>query len=62
MDTATLLSTNALLSAAAALVMFVVWRTRKTYPGLFSGRWGGVLSPSGAAMSCPGLAEGLVWR
>ncbi|MGC4079793.1 MAG: ATP-binding protein [Rubrivivax sp.] len=33
MDAATLLTTNALLSAAAALVMAVVLRTRKTYPG-----------------------------
>ena len=33
MDTATLLSTNALLSSAAALIMLVVLRTRKTYPG-----------------------------
>lgn len=33
MDTATLLSTNALLSLGAALIMLVVLRTRKTYPG-----------------------------
>ncbi|MBG6082133.1 PAS domain S-box-containing protein [Rubrivivax gelatinosus] len=33
MDAATLLTANALLSSAAALVMGVVLRTRKTYPG-----------------------------
>ena len=33
MDATTLLITNALLSSAAALVMAVVLRTRKTYPG-----------------------------
>lgn len=33
MDTSILLTTNALLSSAAAIVMLVVLRTRKTYPG-----------------------------
>jgi PAS domain S-box-containing protein len=54
MDTATLLSTNALLSAAAALVMFVAWRTRKTYPGFGFWTVGVACLALGAAMLVPG--------
>ena len=55
MDTATLLVTNALLSAAAATVMAVVMRTRKTYPGY--GLWtaGIACLAAGAAMLVPDL-------
>jgi PAS domain S-box-containing protein len=54
MDTATLLGTNALLSSAAALVMLVVMRTRKTYPGF--GFWTASIAclALGAAMLVPG--------
>ncbi|WP_232540250.1 PAS domain-containing hybrid sensor histidine kinase/response regulator [Azohydromonas aeria] len=54
MDTSILLTTNALLSAAAAIVMLVVSRTRKTYPGF--GFWtAGVAGLAlGAAMLVPG--------
>ena len=54
MDTPVLLTTGALLSTAAALVMLVAWLTRKTYPGF--GFWvGGVLCLAvGAAMLIPG--------
>jgi PAS domain S-box-containing protein len=54
MDTTTLLSTNALLSSAAALVMLVVLRTRKTYPGF--GFWTVSIAflALGAAMLVPG--------
>ena len=54
MDTATLLSTNALLSSAAALIMLVVLRTRKTYPGF--GFWTTAIAclALGAAMLIPG--------
>ena len=55
MDTATLLSTNALLSAAAALVMFVAWRTRKTYPGFGFWTAGVACLALGAAMLVPGV-------
>lgn len=54
MDTATLLSTNALLSAAAALVMFVAWRTRKTHPGFGFWTVGVACLALGAAMLVPG--------
>jgi PAS domain S-box-containing protein len=54
MDTATLLSTNALLSAAAALVMFVALRTRKTYPGFGFWTAGVACLALGAAMLVPG--------
>ena len=54
MDTATLLSTNALLSSAAALVMFVVLRTRKTYPGFGFWTAGVACLALGAAMLVPG--------
>ena len=54
MDTTTLLSTNALLSSAAALIMLVVLRTRKTYPGF--GFWTASIAflALGAAMLIPG--------
>ena len=54
MDTTTLLSTNALLSSAAALIMLVVLRTRKTYPGF--GFWTVSIAflALGAAMLIPG--------
>lgn len=54
MDTSTLLSTNALLSSAAALIMLVVLRTRKTYPGF--GFWTASIAflALGAAMLVPG--------
>lgn len=54
MDTTTLLSTNALLSSAAALIMLVVLRTRKTYPGF--GFWTASIAflALGAAMLVPG--------
>ncbi|WP_295004776.1 ATP-binding protein [uncultured Dechloromonas sp.] len=54
MDTTTLLSTNALLSSAAALIMLVVLRTRKTYPGF--GFWTVSIAflALGAAMLVPG--------
>ncbi|MEK8051078.1 ATP-binding protein [Ideonella sp. DXS22W] len=53
LDIATLLSTNALLSSAAAAVMAVVLRTRKTYPGF--GHWtaGLVCMALGAALLVP---------
>ena len=54
MDTATLLSTNALLSSAAALVMFVALRTRKTYPGFGFWTAGVACLALGAAMLVPG--------
>lgn len=55
MDTATLLATNALLSSAAAAVMAVVLRTRKTYPGF--GLWtaGIACVALGAALLIPGV-------
>ena len=54
MDATTLLITNALLSSAAALVMAVVLRTRKTYPGF--GHWtaGIACMALGAALLVPG--------
>ena len=54
MDTATLLSTNALLSSAAALIMLVVLRTRKTYPGFGFWTAGIACLAVGAAMLIPG--------
>lgn len=54
MDTATLLSTNALLSSAAALIMLVVLRTRKTYPGFGFWTVGIACLALGAAMLIPG--------
>ncbi|KAB2970616.1 PAS domain-containing protein [Zoogloea sp.] len=58
MDSSILLSTNALLSMAAAVVMFVVLLTRKTYPGF--GFWvAGILGLAlGAAMLIPGALPG----
>lgn len=55
MNTATLLTTNALLSIVASSVMFVVLRTRKTYPGF--GFWvAGILCLAlGAGMLVPGI-------
>lgn len=53
MDTATLLSTNALLSSAAALIMLVVLRTRKTYPGFGFWTAGIACLALGAAMLIP---------
>lgn len=54
MDTAILLSTNALLSSAAALVMFVALCTRKTYPGFGFWTAGIACLAVGAAMLVPG--------
>ena len=56
LDVAKLLTTNALLSAAAALVMVVALCTRKTYPGF--GFWtAGVAGLAlGAALMVPNLA------
>ncbi|WP_164963702.1 PAS domain-containing hybrid sensor histidine kinase/response regulator [Rubrivivax sp. JA1026] len=51
MDAATLLTTNALLSSAAAVVMGVVLRTRKTYPGF--GFWA-------AGIACLALGAALL--
>lgn len=53
MDTATLLGTNALLSSAATLIMFVVFRTRKTYPGFGFWTAGIACLALGAAMLVP---------
>jgi PAS domain S-box-containing protein len=53
MDTSTLLTTNALLSSAAALVMLVVFRTRKTYPGFEFWTVGVACLALGAAMLVP---------
>jgi hypothetical protein len=54
MDAPILLTTNALLYLAAAVIMFVVFLTRKTYPG-FAYWVLGVLSLAlGAAMLIPG--------
>ena len=55
MDAATLLTTNALLSSAAAGVMAVVLRTRKTYPGFGFWTAGIACLALGAAMLIPGL-------
>jgi PAS domain S-box-containing protein len=54
MNTSTLLTANALLSSVASVVMFVVLRTRKTYPGF--GFWvAGILCLAlGAGMLIPG--------
>jgi PAS domain S-box-containing protein len=54
MDTTTLLSTNALLSSAAALTMLVVQRTRRTYPGFGCWTIGIACLALGAAMLVPG--------
>jgi len=55
MDTATLLTTNALLSSAAAVVLAVVMRTRTTYPGF--GQWaaGVACLALGAALLVPNV-------
>ena len=55
MDTTTLLSTNALLSSAAALVMFVALRTRKTYAGFGFWTAGVACLALGAAFLIPGV-------
>jgi len=55
METAFLLSTNALLSLAAAFVMLVVLRTRKTYPGFGFWTAGVACLAVGAAMLVPGV-------
>ncbi len=55
MDTTTLLSTNALLSSAAALVMFVALRTRKTYAGFGFWTAGVACLALGAAFLIPGF-------
>src|SRR5574343_68469 len=60
MDTATLLSTNAMLASAAALIMFVVLRTRKTYPGFGFWTAGVACLALGAAMLVPGALPA-VW-
>ncbi|MBK6853659.1 MAG: PAS domain S-box protein [Burkholderiales bacterium] len=52
-DATTLLTTNALLSSAAAGVMAVVLRTRKTYPGFGSWTVGIACLALGAAMLIP---------
>jgi PAS domain S-box-containing protein len=54
MDTPTLLATNALLSSAAAIIMFVVWRTRKTYAGFAFWAAGVACLALGAALLIPG--------
>ncbi|MFO1413349.1 MAG: PAS domain S-box protein [Burkholderiales bacterium] len=54
MDTSVLLTTNALLSSAAALLMFVALRTRKTYPGFEFWTAGVACLALGAAMLVPG--------
>ncbi len=55
MDATTLLITNALLSSAAALVMAVALRTRRTYPGF--GHWtaGIACLALGTALLVPGV-------
>ncbi|MBK1613567.1 hybrid sensor histidine kinase/response regulator [Rubrivivax gelatinosus] len=53
MDAATLLTTNALLSSAAAVVMGVVLRTRKTYPGFGFWTAGIACLALGAALLIP---------
>ena len=55
MDAATLLTTHALLSSAAAVVMGVVQRTRKTYPGFGFWTAGIACLALGAAMLIPGV-------
>ncbi len=55
MDAATLLTTNALLSSAAAVVMAVVLRTRKTYPGFGCWTAGIACLALGAGLLIPGL-------
>ena len=55
MDTTTLLGTNALLSSAAALVMFVALRTRKTYAGFGFWTAGVACLALGAALLIPGV-------
>ena len=54
MDTPVLLTTGALLSTAAALVMLVAWLTRKTYPGFGCWVLGVLCLALGAAMLIPG--------
>lgn len=55
MDATTLLTTNALLSSAAAGVMAVVLRTRKTYPGFGFWTAGIACLALGAGMLVPGV-------
>ena len=55
MDASTLLTTNALLSSAAAVVMTVVLRTRRTYPGFGFWTAGIACLALGAAMLIPGV-------
>ncbi len=55
MDTTTMLGTNALLSSAAALVMFVALRTRKTYAGFGFWTAGVACLALGAALLIPGV-------
>ncbi len=55
MDIATLLTGNAVVSAASAGVMFTVWRTRKTYAGFGCWTAGMVCMAMGAAMFVPRL-------
>jgi PAS domain S-box-containing protein len=55
MDATTLLTTNALLSSAAALVMAVVLRTRKTYPGFGFWTAGIACLALGAALLIPNV-------
>ncbi|MBK1684653.1 PAS domain S-box protein [Rhodoferax fermentans] len=54
MDTPILLTTGALLSTAAAIVMFVVLLTRKSYPGFGYWVFGVLCLALGAAMLIPG--------
>ena len=55
MDTAILLTPNALLSSAAAVIMLVVLRTRKTYPGFAFWTMGVACLALGAGMLVPDL-------
>lgn len=55
LDTSILLTTNALLSSAAALIMLVVLRTRKTYPGFAHWTLGVACLALGAGMLIPDL-------
>lgn len=53
MDTSILLTANALLSSAAAVVMLVAFLTRKTYPGFSFWVVGIIFLAAGAAMLVP---------
>ncbi len=53
MDTSILLTTNVLLSSAAAVVMLITFLTRKTYPGFAFWLAGVLFLATGAAMLVP---------